>query len=235
MPDGPAQNPTPDPATTRDRLLAAAERLFLQRGTDQVSVRAVNAEAGLNPGAVHYHFGSREGLVAALLERELLPLWRGGLEATVLHPDGTGPAQVRELVAAVAEPFDTLVRTERGRMLCRLLAQTMLAAERPLNGAPWAGTAPFEVVLGRALPDLGIREIGDRWRLAFTTLLETYGRPLAAGAAATSEPPFPAFATVVAFLTAGLTAPGVGAGAGADAWCAPPVRGSPGGGARIGR
>ncbi|MFB6889774.1 TetR/AcrR family transcriptional regulator [Kitasatospora sp. NPDC056327] len=221
MPDGTAQapNPTPDPApasgpapaadpaSTRDRLLAAAERLFLQRGVGQVSVRAVNAEAGLNPGAVHYHFGSREGLVTALLGRELLPLWQDRLEAATLHPGAPGPEQVRTLVTAVVEPFDELVRTERGRMLCRLLAQTMLAADRPLHGSPWAGTAPFEVVLGRALPDLTVREIADRWRLLFTTLLETYGRPLATDAASAPKPWFPELPTVVSFLTAGLTAP----------------------------
>ncbi|MFE7559177.1 TetR/AcrR family transcriptional regulator [Kitasatospora sp. NPDC057500] len=213
MPDGPDQNPTQDPATpqdpatTRDRLLAAAERLFLQRGVGQVSVRAVNAEAGLNPGAVHYHFGSREGLVAALLERALLPLWQGGLESAVLRPGSSGPAQVRELVTAVVAPFEELVRTERGRMLCRLLAQTMLTSERPVNGPPWAGTAPFEVALGRALPELSVREITDRWRLSFTALLEVYGRPLAVHTATSPEPPFPESATVIEFLTAGLTAP----------------------------
>ncbi|WP_380280206.1 TetR/AcrR family transcriptional regulator [Kitasatospora purpeofusca] len=216
MPDGTAQAqnpaPPPDPASTRDRLLAAAERLFLQRGVGQVSVRAINAEAGLNPGAVHYHFGSREGLVTSLLGRELLPLWQDRLEAATLHPEATGPAQVRTLVTAVVEPFDELVRTERGRMLCRLLAQTMLAADRPLSGSPWAGTAPFEVVLGRALPELTVHEITDRWRLAFTTLLEAYGRPLAADAASVVEPSFPERATVVAFLTAGLTAPRPDAG-----------------------
>ncbi|MGW4384709.1 TetR/AcrR family transcriptional regulator [Kitasatospora sp. NPDC004531] len=205
MPDGTAQNQ--DPASTRARLLAAAERLFLERGVGQVSVRAINAEAGLNPGAVHYHFGSREGLVTALLGQALLPLWQDRLEAATRRSAATGPAQVRTLVTAVAEPFDELVRTERGRMLCRLLAQTVLAADRPLNNSPWAGTAPFEVVLGRALPELAVHEITDRWRLAFTSLLETYGRPLAADAASLAVSPFPELSTVVAFLTAGLTAP----------------------------
>ncbi len=119
---------------------------------------------------------------------------------------------MRTLVTAVAGPFDELVRTERGRMLCRLLAQTMLAADRPLSGSPWAGTAPFEVVLGRALPELTVHEITDRWRLAFTALLETYGRPLATDAASGPVPSFPELSTVVAFLTAGLTAPRPDAG-----------------------
>ena len=78
-------------SSTRDRLLAAAERLFLSKDPDQVSVRAVNAEAGLNPGAVHYHFGSREGLIAALLERELVPVWADRLAPVILYRAGFDP------------------------------------------------------------------------------------------------------------------------------------------------
>ncbi len=205
--------PLPTGASTRDRLLAAAERLFLSKGVDQVSVRAINAEAGLNPGAVHYHFGSREGLVAALLERELLPFWQGRLEEVARRSpadaSGRSSLDVRSVVAAVVEPFAELVRTEHGRMLCRLLAQTHLAADRPLTNSPWWGTAPFEVILGRLLPDLPVREIADRWRLAFTMLLEVYGRPLASGGVLATRPAFPQVETVVSFITAGLLAPPV--------------------------
>ena len=54
---------------------------------------------------MHYHFGSREGLVTALLERELLPLWAERLETiaerSATDPDrGPGP-EVNDLVAAI--------------------------------------------------------------------------------------------------------------------------------------
>ncbi|QFG24632.1 TetR/AcrR family transcriptional regulator [Actinomadura sp. WMMB 499] len=194
---------TTSPSATRDRLLDAAERLFLARDADQVSVRAINAEAGLNPGAVHYHFGSREGLVTALLERELVPLWAERLEA-IAERSADGPFAVADLVAAIVEPFEELVRTGKGRMLCRLLARTVRAASRLPAGSAWFGQAPFEVMLGRALPDLTVREIADRWRLAFTLLLETYGRAVAPAPASAAPPPT---GTVIAFVTAGLTAP----------------------------
>src|SRR5438034_4555453 len=58
-------------AETRGRLLDAAERLFLEGDPESVSVRMINAAASLNPAAVHYHFGSKEGLVLALLEDRL--------------------------------------------------------------------------------------------------------------------------------------------------------------------
>jgi AcrR family transcriptional regulator len=193
-------------SSTRDRLLAAAERLFLSKDPDQVSVRAVNAEAGLNPGAVHYHFGSREGLIAALLERELVPIWADRLAPVVQRserPEEGEPFSVADLVAAIVEPFDELVRTEKGRMLCHLLARTALPRWRLPVSSPWFSSAPFEVILGRAMPELPVSEISERWRLAFALLLEIYGH---ASAPSSSQPPVRA-KTVISFLTAGLTAP----------------------------
>lgn len=195
-----------DEPSTRDRLLSAAERLFLAKNPDQVSVRAINAEAGLNPGAVHYHFGSREGLIAALLERELLPLWAERLEALARRAeDGARPFSARELVTALVQPFDELVRTEKGRMLCHLLARSVLPTGSIPAPSPWFSPAPFETMLGHLMPGLSPREISQRWRLAFTLLLEIYGRALSPRPAA--EASLPDAPTVVAFLTAGLTAP----------------------------
>ncbi|WP_017571636.1 TetR/AcrR family transcriptional regulator [Nocardiopsis halotolerans] len=194
----------PSSVSTPDRLLDAAERLFLEKGADRVSVRAVNAEAGLNPGAVHYHFGSREGLVAALLERELLPVWESRLKS--LSPgEGDEPVGVEALVAAVVRPFEELSRTDKGRMLCHLLARESLPTGGMYSNSPWFTASPFEVMLARALPGLSAREVSARWRLAFTLLLEVYGRPLDRSATAAGSAP--EAATVIAFLTAGLSAP----------------------------
>ncbi|MEV0590564.1 TetR/AcrR family transcriptional regulator [Nonomuraea cavernae] len=194
------------PAPTRARLLAAAERLFLDKGYEQVSVRAINAEAGLNPGAAHYHFGSREGLIAALLEQELSPLWADRLDAVARRSRGEGePFDVRDLVTAIVEPFEELSRTEKGRMLSHLLARSALSNGRLAHVSTWFGAAPFEVMLGRALPGLPARQVAERWRLAFTLLLEVYGRSVAPAPAAAVS--LPETATVIAFVTAGLTAP----------------------------
>ncbi|MEU6740863.1 TetR/AcrR family transcriptional regulator [Streptosporangium sandarakinum] len=198
---------TEEVPSTRARLLAAAERLFLDKGAEQVSVRAINAEAGLNPGAVHYHFGSREGLIAALLEQELTPLWADRMEVIARRSLGgeEEPFEVRDLVAAIVEPFEELSRTEKGRMLSHLLARWALPSGRPTSISTWFGAAPFEVMLGRALPHLSVREVAERWRLAFTLLLEVYGRSTDPAPAAAV--PLPETATIIAFVTAGLTAP----------------------------
>jgi AcrR family transcriptional regulator len=55
-------------AETRARLLAAAADLFAEQGIDAVSVDAVAEAAGRTSGAVYAHFGSKQGLLLALLD-----------------------------------------------------------------------------------------------------------------------------------------------------------------------
>ena len=53
----------------RELLLEAALKLFSEQGPDGVSIRAVNREAGLGPASVHYHFGTKEALLDAVIHR----------------------------------------------------------------------------------------------------------------------------------------------------------------------
>ncbi len=61
-------------AGTRESLLDAAESLFSERGIQAASLRAITERAGANLAAVHYHFGSKQGLVRAVFSRRLAPL-----------------------------------------------------------------------------------------------------------------------------------------------------------------
>ena len=53
----------------RDAFLDAAERLLMQMGWADITVRKLAAEAGLNHGLVHYYFGSMEEVLLQVLER----------------------------------------------------------------------------------------------------------------------------------------------------------------------
>ncbi|MBD0712194.1 MULTISPECIES: TetR family transcriptional regulator [unclassified Streptomyces] len=104
---------------TRDRLIRAAEEVFAAQGVHGAQLRDVVARAGqANPSAVQYHFGSRSGLLDAVMaarqartEDVLAPL----LDAA---PDGTR-ALVEVLVTAEASEL----RTERGLRCLRISAQ----------------------------------------------------------------------------------------------------------------
>jgi AcrR family transcriptional regulator len=54
---------------TREKLLDAAERLFLEKGYDGVSIRDITDAAGTNVAAINYHFGGKENLYREFFRR----------------------------------------------------------------------------------------------------------------------------------------------------------------------
>ncbi len=53
---------------THQRLIEAAARMFVEQGFGSAKVRDIVARAGANIAAVNYHFGSKEGLYAAVIQ-----------------------------------------------------------------------------------------------------------------------------------------------------------------------
>jgi len=104
---------------TREKLIRAAEEIFAAQGVDGAQLRDIVARAGQgNPSAVQYHFGSRAGLLDAVMagrqartEQVLAPL----LDAA---PDDT-----HALVAALVTAEASELRTDRGRRCLRISAQ----------------------------------------------------------------------------------------------------------------
>jgi len=86
--------PPADPATPHGReeveraLVEAAAVLFGARGPEAVSVRDIATEAGVNHGLVHRYFGSKDGLLGAVLDR---------LAADVADHLAAGDASPREV------------------------------------------------------------------------------------------------------------------------------------------
>jgi AcrR family transcriptional regulator len=63
---------------TREAILAAARTAFAERGYDGASIRAIAADAGVDPALVHHYFGNKDQLFLATLQvpfdpREILP------------------------------------------------------------------------------------------------------------------------------------------------------------------
>jgi AcrR family transcriptional regulator len=57
------------PGATRRALLESGTRLFSERGYDAVSVEDLARRARVNKALVSYHFGGKQGLYLAVLER----------------------------------------------------------------------------------------------------------------------------------------------------------------------
>ncbi|MCF8603314.1 TetR/AcrR family transcriptional regulator [Gordonia sp. HY442] len=178
---------------TRTRLLDAAEHLLTTTPYEDLRLRAVCAQAGVNPAAVHYHFGSRESLVTALLQDRLEPFW-----AAPLNELAHGRATVREIVDAILAPLARLRDDPVAASLLKLLGRFVLARPDLPWTATWFQTQAWVAILTSTT---GVDDATAlrRWRFAFAILMTEL-----------SAPTPPSVATVEAlgdFLTAGLNAP----------------------------
>jgi AcrR family transcriptional regulator len=93
-------------ADTRSRLLRAAAELFASQGYDAVSVDEVAAAASRSSGALYAHFGSKQGLLKALLES-----WQDTTAAVVQAEFAVAPdtaARMEALWRNVADSPDDL-------------------------------------------------------------------------------------------------------------------------------
>lgn len=183
--------PATQTRSTAERLLDAAEELLLESGYENVSVRGICARAGANPAAVHYHFGSKEQLVAALLEARLGPLWDAGLDDAVAQPTVEG------LVGAVLAPLNQLLADPIGGLRLSLLSRFVLSQPQIRWQTTWFSLDQWVRALRGAVPGLDEATARRRCLLAFSLLLGQLapGKPLAA----------PALAALQDFLIAGLT------------------------------
>ena len=58
---------------TRGEILAAARKVFAEKGFDKATVRGIAREAKVDPALVHHYFASKEGMFAAALRLPITP------------------------------------------------------------------------------------------------------------------------------------------------------------------
>jgi AcrR family transcriptional regulator len=58
----------------KEKLIEAGERLFAEKGLAGVSIRELSKAAGANSALISYYFGGKEGLYAAILEKQFAPI-----------------------------------------------------------------------------------------------------------------------------------------------------------------
>jgi len=208
-----------DATSTRERLLRAGAHLFARKGVDGALAREIVAMAGqANDSAVHYHFGSRRGLLGAIVDRHLLRMEEQRKPALDALVAGDGSADVGAglgaVLAAVVEPMAAELTDEGGRDFLRIVAQ--LAGESGARGGevphPLAGTAlaaQLALLHARCRDHLG--ELLARERIAIAIVMLTAAL---ADRALRIDERLPllldhqAFTTnLVTMLTAALTAP----------------------------
>jgi AcrR family transcriptional regulator len=137
---------------TKDRILDVAETLFADNGFAATSLRDITREAGVNIAAVNYHFGSKDGLLGAVLERRIAPVNRQRLELLDRAESevGSDGADLEALVRALLAPaFQRLVVGDGAAQFLRLAGR--LHSE-PHEQARAVFLAQFGEVIRRFVP-----------------------------------------------------------------------------------
>lgn len=108
---------------TREAIIAAARRRFGEQGYDAASIRAIAADAGVDPALVHHFYGTKEELFAAAMELPAVPSERIGAMLAAERakwgpkfPDHLGETLVRTVLTVwgavdVSSVFLSLLRS----------------------------------------------------------------------------------------------------------------------------
>ena len=143
--------------STKDRIMDAAEALFALNGSSGASLRAITQLAEVNLAAVHYHFGSKDRLLEAVLARRLLPLNAERIRRLETYQKEAGRKKVRleNIIEAMVGPALRLSRDEnkRGRIFMRLLGRLVLEPDARIQNLL---TGQFETVLKKFMPSLTV-------------------------------------------------------------------------------
>ena len=158
---------------TRERILDAAEHLFMAHGYEGTSMRQITGEAGVNLAAVNYHFGSKESLMQEVFRRRLD--WLNDERMRVLDElECTAEGKALKPSQIVDGFFGTLLRMaedeQRGGMVfLRLLGRTLTDPSefiRTFLAHEYAAVVDrYKEALFKALPDVPKAEIV--WRFHF--------------------------------------------------------------------
>ncbi len=215
-----ALDPHPDTAkATKDRILDAAESLFIANGFQATSLRRITAMAQVNLAAVNYHFQSKEQLIMAVIMRKLDPINKQRLELLdriEAQASASGPLAIEQVLVAFLQPvlaaqaagvdlgsFPVLMGrlyTEPGGLFQKLFATAFPVVARR-----------FKDAMARALPSAGPVDLLWGMHLTAGAMAHYLARPpvlalLAGRDAAPAVNPNEALDRLVAYMAGGFRA-----------------------------
>jgi AcrR family transcriptional regulator len=152
---------------TKDKLLDAAERLIAEHGYAGTSLRQIISVAGVNLASVHYHFGSKEELLDAVVMRKAEPVNHQRLALLDRYEaESKGrPVPVARILEAFLTPMAKAAAQQPQfvRLMGRIVAEGLLRTVIEKNFH--ALLARFTAALRKSSPALSDEEF--QWRMIF--------------------------------------------------------------------
>ena len=166
-------------------MVDAAERLVAEGGLGAMSLRAVQTAAGQrNKSAAQYHFGSRQGLIEAVVAARMAPVNERRAEILAALDAGASDATARGLVEALVVPLAEHTLGRPGSRWARFLLQASSdptlaeVVARRVEGRSYREVVDGLVaVLHDVPPPLRSRRVGQVTLLAVGSLAAAESRP----------------------------------------------------------
>ena len=156
-------------AATRQAIIATAEKMFSDQGIAGVSLRSILVRAGANTAAAHYHFGSKENLIAQVFSHRANRVAEERMQRLddVLKKP-TDKRRLESIIKAFIEPgfFGGADTAEAGEQFARLRARLMnddsALARRLLSDCFNQSSQRYIDTLSDTLPHLSKLDV--QWR-----------------------------------------------------------------------
>ena len=157
---------TRTPADTQQKILDAAESLFVEHGFAATSLRAIASAANVNLAATNYHFGSKQGLLAATFHRRVHPINTQRLARLEQLQNTENPPDIREILEAFFMPLVRAVESgDVPALLGRLYAEPESLTKPILEAEFHEVATTFQSSLMTILPGIPSTEL--QWRFHF--------------------------------------------------------------------
>jgi len=169
---------------TKEQILNVAERLFAEQGFAGTSLRSVVREAKVNLSAVNYHFGSKEGLLRAVIARTAQPIVESELNKLKQYQAKYENPTVEKILEAFLTPALEVILNSNNRFnetsaqhnisCARFMGRCRLEPDpvRKIAEQEFGETQrAFLDALGRSLPDLSRTELTWKLDLVIAVLL----------------------------------------------------------------
>jgi AcrR family transcriptional regulator len=197
---------------TKEQIISVAKRLFAERGFAGTTLRNVISEADVNLAAVHYHFGSKEELFRAVVERFARPIVEQELALLKQLQAGGRVPTVEAILTAVLKPCLEFLAQDKEFLLVHAQFMGRCWTEpEPLKSIVErefaASMEAFLDVLQRALPEQSRSQLAWKFDLVIAALVRVQseaGQPLALLQSTDPESVRAAIEQLVKFLSPGM-------------------------------
>lgn len=161
-------------AQTRERFIESAQQLYAERSIDSVSLNEITVAAGQkNRNALQYHFGNRDGLLQAIIDKHadrVFALRRNYQEVLANSDCSDAEAAARALVMPLV---DYIEENPEGIHYVKILSQLAALNSEIINPSTSSGLTfqnddEFQAMVGRAVSHLGRTESQRRLFLAIS-------------------------------------------------------------------